>query len=203
MSVLNSNEDLREVIGEKFPGLEEKNIDHIDDFAREFIERSPFLVMSTSDKDGRCDASPKGDAPGFVEILDEKTVVIPDRPGNKLAYGHENILSNPHIGLLFCIPGTSETLRVNGRAELDSSPELLEKLAARGKPAVLAIRVTVQECFFHCGKAFIRSDLWKPEAWGTPHKVSFGAMYAARKNASADVEKAIDDSIAEDYKNNL
>ena len=203
MSILETNEDLRSVIGPKFPGLEEKVIDYIDEFAADYISRSPFLVMATADQDGRCDASPKGDEPGFVQVLDSKTLVIPDRPGNKLAYGHNNILSNGKIGLLFCIPGTRETLRVNGSAELDSTTELLEELSARGKNAVLAIRVSVEECFFHCGKAFIRSKLWQPDDWGTPHKVSFGEMYAKRKNQSKEVQETLDKAIEADYEHNL
>ena len=203
MSILESTEDLRSVIGPKFSGLEEKVIDYIDEFAADYIANSPFLVMATADSDGHCDASPKGDEPGFVQVLDSKTLVIPDRPGNKLAYGHENILSNGKIGLLFCIPGTRETLRVNGSAQIDSSPELLEELSARGKSAVLAIRVSVEECFFHCGKAFIRSKLWQPDNWGTPHRVSFGEMYAKRKNHGKDVQDAVDEAIKADYENNL
>ncbi|MBW2244001.1 MAG: pyridoxamine 5'-phosphate oxidase family protein, partial [Deltaproteobacteria bacterium] len=141
-------------------------------FAIAFIERSPFLVLSTSNKDGLLDASPKGDGPGFVLVESDRSLVIPDRPGNGLAMGHLNVLENPRVGLLFLIPGTNETLRVNGCAELTRNPALLERLAARGKPAVLAIRVEIEECFFHCGKAFIRSNLWQPEQWGERHRVS-------------------------------
>ena len=203
MSILKTNEDLRSVIGPKIPGLEEKVIDYIDEFAADYIANSPFLVMATADRHGRCDASPKGDEPGFVQVLDAKTLVIPDRPGNKLAYGHENIISNGKIGLLFCIPGTRETLRVNGSAEIDTSTELLEELSARGKNAVVAIRVSVEECFFHCGKALIRAKLWQPDDWGTPHKVSFGEMYAKRMNSGKDVQDAVDAAIKSDYENNL
>ena len=204
MSLITNIEELRAVIGEEIPGLGEKNIDELDSFAIEFIEKSPFLILTTSDNEGRCDASPKGDSPGFVWVLDKKTIVIPDRPGNKLAYGHLNILENPHVGIIFMIPGTSETLRINGKAELDSSPELLNDLSARGKPAVLAIRVNIEECFFHCAKAFIRSGLWDSASWpNEPHKVSFGKMYASRKKASNEVASAIDKNIKADYENNL
>ena len=203
MTKITTIEELRNIIGDEVPGLEDKNIDHLDEYAIAYIERSPFLILSTADENGSCDASPKGDAPGFVQVLDKKTLVIPDRPGNRLAYGHRNILANPGVGLIFCIPGTSETLRINGRAELDSTESQLNELAARGKPAVLAIRVTVEECFFHCGKAFIRSGLWKPKTWQEPHRVSFGEMYAARVNASAEVASSIDASIANDYETNL
>jgi PPOX class probable FMN-dependent enzyme len=203
MTKITTIEELRNIIGDEIPGLEDKNIDHLDEYAIAYIERSPFLILSTADENGRCDASPKGDAPGFVQVLDKNTLVIPDRPGNRLAYGHRNILANPGVGLIFCIPGTAETLRINGRAELDATESQLKELAARGKPAVLAIRVTVEECFFHCGKAFIRSGLWKPKTWKESHRVSFGEMYAARVNASAEVASSIDASIANDYDTNL
>jgi PPOX class probable FMN-dependent enzyme len=134
-------EELRAVVGPNIPGIELKVQDHLDEFAREFVSCSPFLVLSTAGADGRQDASPKGDGPGFVLVENERTIVIPDRPGNKLVFGLQNILANPRVGLLFLIPGTNETLRVAGRAELTRDPELLQRLAARGKPAVLAIRV--------------------------------------------------------------
>lgn len=203
MSSISTLAELREVVGECRPGLEEKNMDHMDEFAEQFIARSPFIVMSTSDADGRLDASPKGDEPGFVEVVDAKTLLIPDRPGNKLAYGHQNILVNPRIGLLFMIPQTQETLRVNGRAELSCDETLLEQLAARGKPAILAIKVVVEECFFHCGKSMIRSKLWSPDDWGEKHKVSFGEMFAARKQADKAVVQVYDEAIAKDYRDNL
>ena len=201
--VIETVDELHAVVGQPFPGLAEKNMDFIDDYARDFIAKSPFMVLSTSDENGRVDASPKGDAPGFVSVVDDRTVVIPDRPGNKLAYGHNNILRNPHVGLLFVIPETPESLRINGRAELTNEPTLLENLAARGKPAVLAIRVSVEECFFHCGKAFIRSNLWKPDEWRGRHRVSFGEMFAARKNQDEKVASSIDEAIENDYRDNL
>lgn len=204
MSQISSIKELRAVIGDEIPGLQDKNIDYLDDFAIEFIQASPFTVLSTSDQNGRLDASPKGDEPGFVKVLDNKTLVIPDRPGNKLAYGHRNILENPRVGLIFMIPKTSETLRINGTAQLDATPELLDELEARGKPAIIGIKVNVEECFFHCGKAFIRSGLWQPKKWPEEkHKVSFGDMYAARMAANKEVAEMIDASIEDDYKNNL
>ena len=203
MTTIKTIEQLREIVGEPHPELGEKNIDHIDDYAAAFIADSPFIVLSTADAEGRVDASPKGDSPGFVWVEEKKTIIIPDRPGNKLAYGHQNIIANPNVGVLFVIPQTNETLRVNGRAELTSDESVLEKLAARGKPAVLAIRVTVEECFFHCGKAFIRSELWHPDEWKGRHRVSFGEMYAQRKSLDNSVAEAIDDSIDQDYRLNL
>jgi PPOX class probable FMN-dependent enzyme len=200
---ITSVEQLRGVIGEEVPGLAEKNIDHLNDYALEFLSKSPFLVLSTSDAAGQIDASPKGDAPGFVHVVDSKTIVVPDRPGNKLAYGHLNILKNPNVGLLCMIPGTPETLRINGEATLSADPELLAQLAARGKPATLALRVTVKEVFFHCAKAFIRSSLWQPEQWPERHKISFGEMLAKQRQAAEGTAEAIDQMVADDYQNNL
>ena len=196
-------EQLRAVIGDEIPGLHEKNIDHVDEFARDFIERSPLIVLSTADKSGRMDASPKGDGPGFVEVVNEHTLLIPDRPGNKLAYGHQNILSNPNVGILFIVPNTRETLRINGRAELSCEPDLLQQLAARDKSATLVIRVFVDECFFHCGKAMLRSKLWDSSTWQENFRVSFGEIFAARKVAGSDVAKSIDQRIEADYRDNL
>jgi len=200
---IQSLEQLRAVIGDEIPGLHEKNIDHVDEFARDFIEKSPLIVLSTADESGRMDASPKGDAPGFVEVLNEHTLLIPDRPGNKLAYGHQNILSNPNVGILFIVPNTRETLRINGRAELSCEPDLLQQLAARDKSATLVIRVFVDECFFHCGKAMLRSKLWDSSTWQENFRVSFGEIFAARKVAGSDVAKSIDQRIEADYRDNL
>ncbi len=194
--------ELRAVIGKEVPGLSEKNVDHLNDFALDYLAKAPFLVMATSDANGNLDASPKGDGPGFVEVEDERTLVIPDRPGNKLAYGHLNILDNPRIGLIFMIPGTPETFRVNGDAELTADPELLERLAARGKPATLAVRVHVKEAFFHCAKAFMRSGLWQPDSWPDRHKVSFGEMYAAQRRGELTAEQ-VDAAVEADYEANL
>jgi len=196
-------EQLRDIIGTPMAGLGNKNIDHLDEYARAFLARCPFLVLSTANAQGQQDASPKGDAPGFVRVEDERHLVIPDRPGNKLAYGLENILENPRVGLLFLIPGTPETFRVNGTAELVCEPELLERLAARGRPAVVAIRVSVEEAFFHCAKAFIRSKLWKHEQWGERHKVSFGEMFAKMAGAGTEAAAAVDKAVEEDYETNL
>lgn len=203
MAAITTEAELRAVIGAEPPGLADKNQPQLDAFAIAFIAKSPFLVLSTADAEGRVDASPKGDAPGFVVVENERRIVVPDRPGNRLAYGHRNILANPQAGAIFMIPGTPETLRVSGRAELSADPELLQQLAARGKPAVLAIRLHIEEVFFHCAKAFIRAGLWQPETWQARHKVSFGKMYAARNKAAAGTAAAIDAAIAVDYRDNL
>lgn len=196
-------EALRAIVGESSPTTEAKVDAALDQFARAFIARSPFVMMATADRDGRLDVSPKGDAPGFVAVEDEHTVLVPDRTGNRLIFGLQNILANPRIGLIFLVPGTGETLRVNGRAELTRDPEVCRRLSARGKPALLAIRVTVEECFFHCAKAFLRSQMWKPEAWPSYEKVSFGKMMAPKFGGDEQLAEAIDVMIDEDYRNNL
>jgi uncharacterized protein len=195
---------LRAIVGGSSPATEAKIEPVIGEFARAFIARSPFLMMATSDADGRLDVSPKGDGPGFVAFEDERTLLVPDRTGNRLVFGLQNVLANPRIGLVFLVPGTGETLRVNGRAELTSDPAICARLAdPRGKPALLAVRVTVEECFFHCAKAFLRSQLWKPESWPPHLKVSFGKMMATKFGGDDTMAASIDQMIDEDYRNNL
>jgi len=198
-------EELRAVVAEPNDGVKMKVGDALDEFARDFIAECPFIVLATASAEGKADASPKGDDPGFVVVEDDHTLIIPDRPGNNLAYGLTNIIESGQLGVLFIIPGTTETLRVNGRAELTRDPQLLEDLGARGKPAVLAIRVHVEEVFFHCAKAFIRSKLWKHETWAPKKKISFGAMFAAKLDAADNEELVtmIDESIEENYRTAL
>ena len=154
--------ELRAVLGEPTERAVQKQLAALDKHCRAFIARSPFLVLSTANAAGGCDASPKGDRPGFVLVLDDHTLVIPDRPGNRRADSLLNILQNPHVGLLFLIPGMGETLRVNGSASLVRDQALLERLAVDGKKPQLAIVVKVEECYLHCAKALLRSQLWDP-----------------------------------------
>jgi PPOX class probable FMN-dependent enzyme len=137
----------------------------LDPHSRAFIALSPFLLMATADTDGRCDVSPKGDAPGFVQVLDDRRLIIPDRPGNRRLDGMQNLVRNPHIGLIFLVPGREETLRVNGRAWITRDPEILRSAIVQGKTPLLAVGVEVEQCFFHCAKAFIRSHLWAYDQW--------------------------------------
>lgn len=194
---------LRRIIGSTRPGLAAKNQPRLNSTAVDFLARCPFVVLSTADAEGRVDASPKGDAPGFILVEDNQTIVIPDRPGNKLVYGLENILANPQVGLLCMIPNTQETLRINGRAELTADPGLLEQLAARGKNAIIGIRVHIDECFFHCAKAFIRSGLWEPDSWSAKERISFGKLFAELNGADEATAQAIDQSIEENYRTGL
>jgi len=140
----------------------------LDAHCRAFIALSPFVLVSTADGAGRCDVSPKGDAPGFVQVLDDRRLVIPDRPGNKRLDGMRNLLGNPHVGLVFLVPGREETLRVNGRAWLTRDPAVLDRCVVEGKTPLLAIGVAVEQSFMHCAKAFRRSRMWSQETWPAP-----------------------------------
>ncbi|PLT28240.1 pyridoxamine 5'-phosphate oxidase family protein [Peribacillus deserti] len=162
---ITSEAELRELVGNPGKLAGNKEISFIDTHCREFISKSPFLVLSSSNMMGQSDASPRGDAPGFVHILDDHTLLIPERPGNRRLDTLLNILSNPHVGMIFLIPGLGETLRINGKASIIQDEELLAPLAVNGKVPLIGIIVKVEQCFIHCAKAIIRSQLWKPENW--------------------------------------
>jgi len=167
--VLTSEAELRALVGglpSERAQLKERRT--LDQQSRTFISMSPFLLMATSGADGTCDVSPKGDAPGFVRALDDSRLAIPERNGNKRLDGMTNLLSNPHIGLLFIVPGSDYTLRINGRAWITRDPVLLDRMAAQGVMPRLAIGVEVQQAFFHCVKAFRRSRLWAHGEWPAP-----------------------------------
>ena len=161
MSFANKRE-LREFYGEPSQRAKYKQLDKLDVHCRNFIAHSPFLVLSSAGADGSADASPKGDAPGFVVVLDDETLLIPDRLGNNRVDSFQNVMENPHVGLLFFVPGMNETLRVNGRASLTTDADLLEPLAVKGKAPQAGLLVKVDEAFLHCAKALIRSNLWAP-----------------------------------------
>jgi len=158
-------EDLRELLGEVMPRSATKERAALHARDREWIAHSPFVVVTTSDADGNCDASPKGDPAGFVNVIDDTTLAIPERPGNRRGDTYFNVLSNPHVGLLFLIPGRGETLRVNGRARLVRDAPYFDEMIVKGHRPILAIEVAIDTIYFHCAKAFLRSKLWKPETW--------------------------------------
>jgi hypothetical protein len=163
MDTIEDPQRLREIYGEPSERAIKKQLDRFERHCRNFIALSPFLVIASSDPLGRCDASPKGDAPGFVRVVDDTTLLIPDRLGNNRIDTLGNLLARPGVGLIFFVPGINETLRVNGRAKVTTDPELLEPLAVNGKAPRSGIVVAAEEIYFHCGKALIRSDLWNPE----------------------------------------
>src|SRR5664280_311940 len=154
-------EQLEALYGEKDPNSIVKEIDHINDGYRKLIESAPFVAVATGGPEG-LDCSPKGDAPGFVRILDDKTLAIPDRPGNNRLDGFRNILRDPRVALLFLIPGIGETLRVNGRASISIDPALMQSFAINGKLPRCVLVVHVDSVYFHCSKAIVRAKLWDP-----------------------------------------
>jgi PPOX class probable FMN-dependent enzyme len=200
---LQTVEQVRGIIGEQHPSVRVKVGDALDAMSIDFIQRAPFLVLATANLEGMTDVSPKGDEPGFVAVADPRTLLVPDRKGNRMILSLQNILENPWAALLFMVPGTDETLRVQGRATLTSDPLALERLTARGQPALLAIRLEVETCFFHCAKAFRRSKLWSPETWPPRQKVSFGKQLAPRLGGDDEMARQIDERIEADYRVNL
>ncbi|MBM7691336.1 PPOX class probable FMN-dependent enzyme [Peribacillus deserti] len=204
MKKISSESELREIVG--FPGklAENKEIRFLDLHCREFISKSPFLVLSSSNNEGLCDASPRGDAPGFVSVLDDHTLLIPERPGNRRLDTLLNILSNPHVGLIFLIPGMGETLRINGKAFIIKDQELLAPQAVNGKTPLMGIMVKVEQCFIHCAKAILRSQLWKHENWLDDEQIPSGAKILAEHANLVDMdEREVSSSLKESYEKRL
>lgn len=163
--IVSSEQQIRDVLGHPGERAVLKDQARLDAHFRAFIASSPFLILGTSNAAGQCDVSPKGDEPGFVKVLDETHLAIPDRIGNKRIDGMRNILANGHVGLIFMIPGREDTLRVNGRAWIVRDDDVLDAMVVRGKRPPFFIGVEVEEAFMHCPRAFMRSGLWKPESW--------------------------------------
>jgi PPOX class probable FMN-dependent enzyme len=163
--IVTSQAELRAIFGAPGERALLKERPRLDVHSRAFIASAPFVLLATANAAGRCDVSPKGDAPGFVLVLDDTHLVIPDRLGNNRIDGLTNIIENPHVGMIFLIPGREDTLRVNGRARVIRDGEILARLEVQGKRPKVAIGVEVEECFLHCAKAFKRSGLWERERW--------------------------------------
>ena len=201
--MLSSAEQVTELYGEPVEAVVSKIIDHLDDHCRDFIARSPFVLVATADELGNCDVSPKGGTPGFVSVLDRKRLAVPDAPGNRLTYSLRNVIAGGRVGLLFLIPGLEETLRVNGRGWLTRDADVLEPLAAEARPPKVAIGVEVEEAFLHCAKAFKRSALWRPAEWpdrtGLASPAQIWRDHMALDMTTQDVQDFVDD----DYENNL
>jgi PPOX class probable FMN-dependent enzyme len=163
--VITTEEELREVLGHPAEGAVRKVLPAIIDEFRDFIERSPFLLIASSDNEGNLDISPKGDPAGFVRVLDERTLAIPDRPGNRRGDTFSNIVQHPTVALFFLVPGSRETLRVQGRASIVRDRGLRESMAIKGKVPELAIVVEVSDAFLHCAKCVVRSGVWQTGTW--------------------------------------
>ncbi len=161
--VIANTTELRTAYGEPNARSGQKVLDQLDEHCRNFIALSPFCLIGSSAADGRADVSPRGGPPGFVAVLDAHTLLIPDRPGNRQVESLRNVTEQPRVGLLFLVPGMNETLRVSGKAEIVTDPALLTPLSVSGRAPISGLRVTIEEAFFHCGKALVRSRLWDPE----------------------------------------
>jgi PPOX class probable FMN-dependent enzyme len=201
--VLASADEVAALYGSPVEAVVSKIIDHLDGHCRDFIARSPFVLVATADERGNCDVSPKGGPAGFVSVLDEKRLAIPDAPGNRLVYSLRNVAAGGRAGLLFVIPGMEETLRVNGRAWLTRDPAVLEPLAAGAKPPKVAIGVEVEEAFLHCAKAFKRSALWRPDEWPDAAGLAAAAQIWRDHMALDMTTKEVQEFVDDDYANNL
>jgi uncharacterized protein len=191
LTEITSEEELHEVLGGYASGRAVTKVrDTLHPLQIEWLRASPFCVLATSDAMGNCDASPKGDPAGhLIHVLDEHTVVIAERPGNKRADGYQNILANPHVGIISLIPGRNDTLRINGRARLVRDAPFFDDLAVRGQRPVLAVVVEIDQVFSHCPKAFMRSQLWKPATWDPDALPTTAALCKAVQPTEESVEE--------------
>ena len=162
---VSSEAELREMLGAPMPRSANKDRPRLHAVDRAWLAASPFCLVATAAADGSCDVSPKGDPPGFTLVLDDTTIAIPERKGNRRVDGFRNVLSNPHVGLIFVVPGRTDTLRINGRARLVRAAPFFDQMIVKGHRPELALVVEIQQIFFHCAKAFMRSELWQPGTW--------------------------------------
>jgi len=203
MAQLKSLDDLRRVISEPRAATRSKILDALDEQSIEFLKRCPFALVGTVSADGTLEVAPKGDEPGFIRVEDPRTLLIPERIGNNLAFGLTNMITNGKIGMICLVPATGETLRISGTAEIYDDADLVASLSSLGKPALLATRVRIQHCYFHCARSIVRAKLWDPKAWPAAGRVSFGKIIAPRVGAGDDVAAQIDASVEGAYTTRL
>ena len=181
--------ELRDILGPVSERARTKSRSTLHAIDRQWLAASPFCLMSTSDADGSCDVSPKGDPPGFTLVLDDTTIVVPERLGNRRADSFHNILENGHVGFIYFVPGRGDTLRINGRAQLLRGAPFFEHLIVNGHRPSLALLVNIDEIFFHCSKAFLRSDLWAPKTWDPTQVPSRPCIARTLENTEATLEE--------------
>jgi PPOX class probable FMN-dependent enzyme len=181
-------EALRAIVGEPIAAVANKVKDRLSEAQQDWLSHSPLGFVATVGADGRVDVSPKGDPPGFVHIIDDTTIAIPERPGNKRVDGYLNVLARPHVGTVFLIPGRGDTLRINGSATIVADADYFDAMIVDGKRPILALEIAVEEVFFHCAKAFLRSDTWKPETWDPTAVPSVAQLAKAIKPETSDEE---------------
>ncbi|WP_068115398.1 pyridoxamine 5'-phosphate oxidase family protein [Tropicimonas marinistellae] len=203
MEFVKSRRELREAFDPTHEVAIKKQLPFIDPHSKRFIEHSPFVFIGSQDCDGNGDVSPKGDQPGFVRVVDDRTIAIPDRPGNNRLDTWENVVENPAVGLLFLIPGMNETLRINGEARLTLDQALCEEMHVNNRPAMAVLVVKVHQVYLHCAKAFIRSNLWKPETWAERSEMpTLGEMLKDQAKLS-ETAKEYDGILDEAYRTTL
>jgi PPOX class probable FMN-dependent enzyme len=194
MTEISTVDQLVDLLGEPNARARDKGRPELLDVDRDWLAATPFCVMATSASDGSCDASPKGDPAGqLVHVIDGRTIALAERPGNKRADGYRNIIDNPHVGLNFFIPGRTDTLRINGRARLVSDAPFFDEMVVKGHRPLLAVVVEIDDIFFHCGKAFLRSGLWKPETWDPEGVVPRRSVIAAEVEPNGMTVEQLDD----------
>lgn len=186
-----SVETLRAIVGEPVEAVRRKVTAQLSEAQQEWLTASPLGFVATTDGDGRVDVSPKGDPPGFVHVIDDRTIAIPERPGNKRVDGFLNVLQQPHVGTVFLIPGRGDTLRINGTGTVLSDADYFDAMTVDGKRPILALEIAVEEVFFHCAKAFLRSNAWRPATWDPTSVPSVAQLAKAVKPdmSDADLEK--------------
>ncbi|WP_255375471.1 MSMEG_1061 family FMN-dependent PPOX-type flavoprotein [Saccharomonospora sp. CUA-673] len=195
---------LTELLGEPIARVWTKERQALDAIDRDWLAASPFCFMATADADGRCDASPKGDPAGqLVHVVDDRTIAIAERPGNRRADGYRNIIANPHVGLNFLIPGRGDTLRINGRARLLRDAPFFDEMIVKGHRPILVVLVEIDQIFFHCSKAFLRSELWEPETWNPESRVARRAVIADRLEGTGMSLDELDTYYGEAYRKKL
>lgn len=188
-------DELRAIVGHPNAAVAGKVRDRLLPVMQDWLAHSPLAFVATTDGDGRVDVSPKGDPAGFVHIIDDRTLAIPERPGNKRVDGYLNVLERPRVGTLFVIPGRGDTLRINGRARVMADADYFDAMTVQGRRPILALEIAVEEVFFHCAKAFLRSDAWDPQSWD-PAALPSAAHLAKQMYVDADLDamrKALDE----------
>jgi PPOX class probable FMN-dependent enzyme len=192
MTEITSEAQLRELIGEPLPRVAAKARPGLHDYDKQWLASSPLCLVATSGANGSCDVSPKGDPPGFTLVLDDTTIAIPERPGNRRADGFRNILANPHVGLIYLVPGREDTLRINGAARLVSDAPFFDQMRVKGHRPLLALVVEIDQVFYHCAKAFLRSNLWQPGTWnaaGVPSRAQIAQRIEQPDVALEDLQR--------------
>ena len=202
LTEVTSEEELRELVGSPLARTVSKDRTALHDLDKQWLAESPFCLVSTADAAGKCDASPKGDPAGFTHVLDDTTIAIPERPGNRRADGFTNVLTNPHVGLIYMIPGRGDTLRVNGRARIVRDAPFFDEVIVKGHRPAVALVVEIEQIFHHCAKAFLRSGLWKPETWSPDTLPRRARIAKVVERSEADIEE-LDRYYGPEYANRL